>query len=159
VPDPVHLARYPQGSSGIAEVRIQHLRCADRFRRPEAGCKTLYSEDLQDGQIINRQLTIRIRFDEVSFRGTAFQPSFEIPSIRLRATTKSGRLRGSCASWTRYSIPAINLEISSNWSANTVVQLPVILAMFTLRWWFSLKLCLDGTIDIFIEDYGAHKSD
>ncbi len=24
----------------------------------EAGCKTLYSEDLQDGQIINRQLTI-----------------------------------------------------------------------------------------------------
>jgi predicted nucleic acid-binding protein len=25
----------------------------------EAGCKTLYSDDLQDGQIINRQLTIR----------------------------------------------------------------------------------------------------
>ena len=24
----------------------------------EAGCKTLYSEDLQDGQVINRQLTI-----------------------------------------------------------------------------------------------------
>ena len=30
----------------------------------EAACKTLYSEDLQDGQIINRQLTIRIRFDD-----------------------------------------------------------------------------------------------
>ena len=28
----------------------------------EAGCKTLYSEDLQDGQIINRQLTIRNPF-------------------------------------------------------------------------------------------------
>jgi predicted nucleic acid-binding protein len=25
----------------------------------ESGCKTLYSEDLQDGQTINRQLTIR----------------------------------------------------------------------------------------------------
>jgi predicted nucleic acid-binding protein len=28
----------------------------------EAGCKTLYSEDLQDGQIINRRLTIRNPF-------------------------------------------------------------------------------------------------
>jgi predicted nucleic acid-binding protein len=28
----------------------------------EAGCKTLYSEDLQAGQIINRQLTIRNPF-------------------------------------------------------------------------------------------------
>ena len=28
----------------------------------EAGCKTLYSEDLQDGRIINRQLTIRNPF-------------------------------------------------------------------------------------------------
>ena len=28
----------------------------------ETGCKTLYSEDLQDGQIINRQLTIRNPF-------------------------------------------------------------------------------------------------
>jgi predicted nucleic acid-binding protein len=28
----------------------------------EAGCETLYSEDLQDGQIINRQLTIRNPF-------------------------------------------------------------------------------------------------
>lgn len=28
----------------------------------EVGCKTLYSEDLQDGQIINRQLTIRNPF-------------------------------------------------------------------------------------------------
>jgi predicted nucleic acid-binding protein len=28
----------------------------------EAGCKTLYSEDLQDGQIINGQLTIRNPF-------------------------------------------------------------------------------------------------
>ena len=28
----------------------------------EAGCKTLYSEDLQDGQIINRQLTIHNPF-------------------------------------------------------------------------------------------------
>jgi predicted nucleic acid-binding protein len=28
----------------------------------EADCKTLYSEDLQDGQIINRQLTIRNPF-------------------------------------------------------------------------------------------------
>lgn len=28
----------------------------------DAGCKTLYSEDLQDGQIINRQLTIRNPF-------------------------------------------------------------------------------------------------
>ena len=28
----------------------------------EAGCKTLYSEDLQDGQIINRQLMIRNPF-------------------------------------------------------------------------------------------------
>ena len=28
----------------------------------EAGCNTLYSEDLQDGQIINRQLTIRNPF-------------------------------------------------------------------------------------------------
>jgi predicted nucleic acid-binding protein len=28
----------------------------------EAGCQTLYSEDLQDGQIINRQLTIRNPF-------------------------------------------------------------------------------------------------
>ena len=28
----------------------------------EAGCKTLYSEDLQDGQIMNRQLTIRNPF-------------------------------------------------------------------------------------------------
>ena len=28
----------------------------------EAGCKALYSEDLQDGQIINRQLTIRNPF-------------------------------------------------------------------------------------------------
>lgn len=28
----------------------------------EAGCKTLYSEDLQDGQIINRQLRIRNPF-------------------------------------------------------------------------------------------------
>lgn len=28
----------------------------------EAGCRTLYSEDLQDGQIINRQLTIRNPF-------------------------------------------------------------------------------------------------
>jgi predicted nucleic acid-binding protein len=28
----------------------------------EAGCKTLYSEDLQDGQIIHRQLTIRNPF-------------------------------------------------------------------------------------------------
>jgi len=28
----------------------------------EAGCKTLYSEDLQDGQVINRQLTIRNPF-------------------------------------------------------------------------------------------------
>ena len=28
----------------------------------EAGCKTLYSEDLQDGQIINRKLTFRNPF-------------------------------------------------------------------------------------------------
>jgi len=28
----------------------------------EAGCKTLYSEGLQDGQIINRQLTVRNPF-------------------------------------------------------------------------------------------------
>jgi predicted nucleic acid-binding protein len=28
----------------------------------QAGCKTLYSEDLQDGQMINRQLTIRNPF-------------------------------------------------------------------------------------------------
>jgi predicted nucleic acid-binding protein len=28
----------------------------------EAGCNTLYSEDLQDGQMINRQLTIRNPF-------------------------------------------------------------------------------------------------
>ena len=28
----------------------------------ESGCKTLYSEDLQDGQLINRQLTIRNPF-------------------------------------------------------------------------------------------------
>lgn len=28
----------------------------------EAGCKTLYSEDLQDGQVINRQLTVRNPF-------------------------------------------------------------------------------------------------
>lgn len=28
----------------------------------EAGCKTLYSEDLQDGQIVHRQLTIRNPF-------------------------------------------------------------------------------------------------
>jgi predicted nucleic acid-binding protein len=28
----------------------------------ESGCKTLYSEDLQDGQIINRRLTIRNPF-------------------------------------------------------------------------------------------------
>jgi predicted nucleic acid-binding protein len=28
----------------------------------QAGCKTLYSEDLQDGKIINRQLTIRNPF-------------------------------------------------------------------------------------------------
>lgn len=28
----------------------------------DAGCKTLYSEDLQDSQIINRQLTIRNPF-------------------------------------------------------------------------------------------------
>jgi predicted nucleic acid-binding protein len=28
----------------------------------EAGCKTLYSKDLQDGQVINRQLTIRNPF-------------------------------------------------------------------------------------------------
>jgi predicted nucleic acid-binding protein len=28
----------------------------------EAGCKTIYSEDLQDGQIMNRQLTIRNPF-------------------------------------------------------------------------------------------------
>jgi predicted nucleic acid-binding protein len=28
----------------------------------ESGCKTLYSEDLQDGQAINRQLTIRNPF-------------------------------------------------------------------------------------------------
>ena len=28
----------------------------------QAGCKTLYSEDLQDGQIINRQLTVRNPF-------------------------------------------------------------------------------------------------
>ena len=28
----------------------------------EAGCKALYSEDLQDGQVINRQLTIRNPF-------------------------------------------------------------------------------------------------
>ena len=28
----------------------------------EAGCKTLYSEDLQDGQVINQQLTIRNPF-------------------------------------------------------------------------------------------------
>ena len=28
----------------------------------EAGCKMLYSEDLQDGQVINRQLTIRNPF-------------------------------------------------------------------------------------------------
>jgi len=28
----------------------------------EAGCATLYSEDLQDGQVINRQLTIRNPF-------------------------------------------------------------------------------------------------
>ncbi len=28
----------------------------------EAGCKTLYSEDLQDGQMIDRQLTIRNPF-------------------------------------------------------------------------------------------------
>lgn len=28
----------------------------------DAGCKTIYSEDLQDGQIINRQLTIRNPF-------------------------------------------------------------------------------------------------
>jgi predicted nucleic acid-binding protein len=28
----------------------------------ESGCKTLYSEDLQDGQVINRQLTIRNPF-------------------------------------------------------------------------------------------------
>ena len=27
-----------------------------------AGCKTLYSEDLQDGQVINKQLTIRNPF-------------------------------------------------------------------------------------------------
>lgn len=30
----------------------------------DAGCKTLYSEDLQDGQILNRQLTIRNPFRE-----------------------------------------------------------------------------------------------
>ncbi len=29
----------------------------------EAGCRTLYSEDLQDGQIINRQLRIRNPFE------------------------------------------------------------------------------------------------
>jgi len=28
----------------------------------KSGCKTLYSEDLQDGQVINRQLTIRNPF-------------------------------------------------------------------------------------------------
>jgi predicted nucleic acid-binding protein len=28
----------------------------------EAGCETLYSEDLQDGQVINRRLTIRNPF-------------------------------------------------------------------------------------------------
>jgi predicted nucleic acid-binding protein len=28
----------------------------------EAGCKTLYSEDLHDGQVLNRQLTIRNPF-------------------------------------------------------------------------------------------------
>lgn len=28
----------------------------------EAGCKTLYSEDMQDGQTLNRQLTIRNPF-------------------------------------------------------------------------------------------------
>jgi predicted nucleic acid-binding protein len=28
----------------------------------ESGCKTLYSEDLQDGQVINRHLTIRNPF-------------------------------------------------------------------------------------------------
>jgi predicted nucleic acid-binding protein len=28
----------------------------------EAGCKTLFSEDLKDGQVINRQLTIRNPF-------------------------------------------------------------------------------------------------
>ena len=28
----------------------------------DAGCETLYSEDLQDGQVINRQLTIRNPF-------------------------------------------------------------------------------------------------
>ena len=28
----------------------------------EAGCDTLYSEDLQDGQVVNRQLTIRNPF-------------------------------------------------------------------------------------------------
>jgi predicted nucleic acid-binding protein len=29
----------------------------------KAGCKTLYSEDMQDGQVLNRQLTIRNPFE------------------------------------------------------------------------------------------------
>jgi predicted nucleic acid-binding protein len=61
-PVPISLATH-QGALAIAEkygYSIYDALIASAAL--EAGCKTLYSEDLQDGQIINRQLTIRNPF-------------------------------------------------------------------------------------------------
>ena len=49
----------PVSSAAGTEVRLWHLRCARRSVSPGAKCATLYSEDLQDRQIIDGQLTIR----------------------------------------------------------------------------------------------------
>jgi predicted nucleic acid-binding protein len=61
-PDPISLYTH-RGAVAIAEkygYSIYDALIASAAL--EAGCKTLYSEDLQDGQIINRQLTIRNPF-------------------------------------------------------------------------------------------------
>jgi predicted nucleic acid-binding protein len=63
-PDPVPISiNTHQAALGIAEKYGYSIFDAlIASAALEAGCKTLYSEDLQDGQVIHRQLTIRNPF-------------------------------------------------------------------------------------------------
>ena len=63
-PDPVPISLDThRGALAIAEVYGYSIYDALVMSAAlEAGCRTLYSEDLQDGQMINRQLTIRNPF-------------------------------------------------------------------------------------------------
>ena len=66
-------ARYARPEPVTVETHELGLEIAERYRLSfydativasalRAGCETLYSEDLQDGQIINKQVTIRNPF-------------------------------------------------------------------------------------------------